>query len=106
MPADPNPLRKIEHVVVVMLENRSFDNLLGWLYDPENEPPFDKVPADLEGLNRGNFSNKAPDGRVIPAGKTFDPHSPLPNPGEPFEDVYSQIYDVDRPALKTIPAIP
>lgn len=24
-------LQKIEHVVVLMLENRSFDNMLGWL---------------------------------------------------------------------------
>ena len=25
-----------DHVVVIMGENRSFDNLLGWLYTPEN----------------------------------------------------------------------
>jgi len=28
-----------KHVVVLMLENRSFDNLLGWLYaDQSNQP--------------------------------------------------------------------
>ena len=35
---------QIEHVVVLMLENRSFDSLLGWVYEngqPEhNTPPF------------------------------------------------------------------
>ena len=37
MGAETNSLSKIEHVVVLMFENCSFDNLLGWLYDPENE---------------------------------------------------------------------
>ena len=27
----PTPLDKIDHIVVLMLENRSFDNMLGWL---------------------------------------------------------------------------
>ena len=33
-----NPMSNIAHVVVVMLENRSFDNLLGWLYGPGKPP--------------------------------------------------------------------
>jgi phospholipase C len=94
----PSSLSKIEHVVVLMLENRSFDNLLGWLYDPENDAPFNVVPADFEGLYGKNLSNRMPDpdGRVIPVGKTEDALSPQPNPGEPFEDVYSQIYDLPK----------
>ena len=30
-----NNLAKIEHIVVLMMENRSFDNVLGWLYGPK-----------------------------------------------------------------------
>src|SRR5215469_11514788 len=74
-----NPWSKIEHVVVVMLENRSFDNLLGWLYDPANDSPFDVVPEDFDGLYGKDLSNTAPDGRVIPVGKTEDPRSPQPD---------------------------
>ena len=33
---------KIEHVVVLMLENRSFDSMLGWLY--EHDSPNVNVP--------------------------------------------------------------
>ena len=46
---DPQPeaLKKINHIVVLMLENRSFDNLLGWLYDDETPPREQK----FEGLN-------------------------------------------------------
>jgi len=103
---DTNPLSKIEHVVVVMLENRSFDNLLGWLYDPSNEPPYNVVPEDFEGLHGKDLSNRTSDGRVIPVGKTDDPRSPQPNPGEPFEDVYSQIYGLSRVAFEDTPATP
>ncbi len=41
MPQDPaGPLAPIDYVVVLMLENRSFDNVLGLLYDPGNRLPF------------------------------------------------------------------
>ena len=41
----------IEHVVVLMLENRSFDCMLGWLY--RDRPDFD-------GLRGGEFKSMAP----------------------------------------------
>ena len=40
-----NGKNPIEHVVVVMLENRSYDNVLGWLYGSGNAAPYDKAPA-------------------------------------------------------------
>ncbi|TQV87978.1 alkaline phosphatase family protein [Aliikangiella coralliicola] len=45
-------LKKIKHIVVLMMENRSFDNMLGWLYD-EQKPPHDQY---FEGL-RDNYWN-------------------------------------------------
>lgn len=38
-----NSLAQIQHVVVVMLESRSFDNSVDWLYDPANPPPFNRA---------------------------------------------------------------
>jgi phospholipase C len=99
-------LDKVEHVVVLMLENRSFDNLLGWLYDPANEAPFNVVPPDFEGLYGKNLSNRTSEGRVVPAGKSYDARGPHPNPGEPFEDVYSQMYDVPLVDFKDVPGDP
>ena len=101
-----NSLDKIEHIVVLMLENRSFDNLLGWLYDPANDEPFNVVPPDFDGLYGKDLSNRTPDGGVVHAGKSYDPRSPQPNPGEPFEDVYSQTYDVPKVDLKDVPSDP
>ena len=49
VPPPPAGLQRIKHIVMLMLENRSFDNLLGWLYD--TAPPARGQP--FEGLNRG-----------------------------------------------------
>ena len=54
---------QIEHVIVLVLENRSLDNLLGWLY--ENESPRNSVPPSpagilptYDGLTAGKHWNK------------------------------------------------
>jgi len=58
-----NPLSRIKHVVVLMLENRSFDNVLGWLYDSKNEPPFDCAPRgqSFEGVSGKILTNPVPE---------------------------------------------
>jgi phospholipase C len=47
-------LSQIKHVVVVMFENRSFDNMLGWLYPSGEAQPSQFLPgtngAPFEGL--------------------------------------------------------
>jgi len=90
-----------------MLENRSYDNVLGWLYNPSNQPPYDQAPQgqiNLKGLT-GNETNpptqqggapiqvmnqtKTTDGKTgaIYPGTTV----PIYDPGEPFADMAQQI---------------
>lgn len=43
----PSPVKapnqpKFDHLVVLMMENRSFDHILGRLYSPENPPPYNR----------------------------------------------------------------
>jgi len=93
-------LDRIEHIVVLMLENRSFDNLLGWLYDPANQPPFNRTPpANFEGVYGKKLSNSTMNGKSIPVGKGIDPTTPFPDPGEAFEDVYEQVHGKKLPAI-------
>ena len=88
-----NQLGRIQHIVVVMLENRSFDNLLGWLYDPANPAPFNqKPPNNFEGVYGKDLSNPTTDGRSVPVGKGNNLTAPYPDPGEPYQDVYAQIF--------------
>jgi phospholipase C len=103
-----NQLGNIEHVVVLMLENRSFDNILGFLYDPNNPPPFNqKPPANFEGVYGKNLSNPGPGGKIYPVAPGDVLTDPNPDPGEPYEDVYSQLYNVTpTPALGDVPPDP
>lgn len=87
-----------EHIVVVMGENRSFDNLLGYLYSKETLPEGES----FEGLAFGDHSNTAPDGTVINAhiyiGDTDRIMShPDPDPGEEYPHVNTQIFGTVDP---------
>lgn len=88
-----------DHLVVVMGENRSFDNLLGYLYSKENLPEG----KTFEGLAFGDYSNVAPDGTSVPAhvyeGATDKIMGhPNPDPGEEFPHVNTQIFNTIEPA--------
>lgn len=65
-------MQQIKHLVVVMMENRSFDNLLGFLYADENNIPPINIPA----LPLGQQT--AFDGLTAP-----NPTSPFWNPCNP-----------------------
>ena len=109
-PQTTPPLGDVEHLVVLMLENRSFDNLLGWLYDPENAPPFDKAPRGqtFNGVSGKGLTNPGPGNQTVPVGSTTDTTSPYPDPGEVYQDVYGQLYNVNPspPPPGTDPAPP
>jgi phospholipase C len=61
-----NQLAAIEHIVVLMLENRSFDHMLGFLYtDQQNQSPSGQA---FDGLT-GNESNPAANGEAV---KVYD----------------------------------
>jgi phospholipase C len=73
-------LQKIKHIVVVMMENRSFDNLLGWLYaDVNNRPPFN-IPKPQQGSN--TFAGLVPQAYYNDYAKSriFATHPPKPWP--------------------------
>lgn len=92
-------LDSFENVVVLMLENRSFDNLLGFLYE-------DGVPEGktFEGLQGKSISNPVPDraadfktSKTVEAKKAESYHQPYPDPGEEYQHVNTQIYNTLDP---------
>ena len=103
------PLANIDHFVVLMLENHSFDNMLGWLYSPGNKPPYDKSPAgqpEFWGLGSGDYSNPDSSGenhRVYRVPTAFDPRGdkrkslPDPDPGEGYVHTNVQLFKNKKP---------
>ncbi len=117
--ADMNP--SIEHVVVLMLENRSFDNVLAWLYSEENPPayfipetetlPFqglsesslDLYANDLKDSSGNIIYSQAPIKGLPSVGDWGYLNSPQFNPYESFPYVVQQIYSdkaQDGPDMK------
>ncbi|HJU18616.1 MAG TPA: alkaline phosphatase family protein [Stellaceae bacterium] len=82
---------KIEHVVVLMLENRSFDCMLGRLYpksdafdglDGTESNPWHRPDGKVEEIRVWNSPAMLPETAVIPD----------PDPGELFADVQMQLF--------------
>jgi len=94
----------IQNVVVVMLENRSYDNVLGWLYNSSNAPPYNEAPSGQSGLDglTGSESNPNPFGgtqtvlnqptQTIGGSGQIYPGTTIPmvDPGEKFSDMAQQ----------------
>ena len=89
-----SPENELDHVVVVMFENRSFDNLLGRLYEPGEV-------ASFEGVIGKNLSNPIPAWAVhgvekgaVPYGVPLNMNTPAPDPGEELTHVNTQLFGI------------
>jgi len=100
---------KIDHVVVLMLENRSFDSMFGYLY--EEDAPKNFVgggEAKFDGVAGRNIANPAPDGSPVAAAKApfetqLDMCSPYPDPGEEYcPHINMQLYGTDTPSSDAV----
>lgn len=87
---------RIEHLVVLMFENRSFDNLLGHLYPPGllvGNEKFDGIAHEP--------SNPSPSGpipaHIYKATPDVNMSSPSPDPGEEYPHVNTQLFGTVDP---------
>ena len=109
-------LSHIQHLVVVMLENRSFDNVAGFLYG-QNTPPRHFLPAGADQRYNGmplDYSNPSnPDffqgtGPANPVTvRRGAENSLVPNydPQELFDDITFQIFGTTHPEAGQTPAM-
>ncbi len=88
-------LPNIEHVVVLMFENRSFDNMLGGLYPGKSQQEYD----GLTGNESNPLHPHVPSSERVKVwqGKYgLDTMTmPYPDPGELFVDMNEQIFGAD-----------
>ncbi|MET1003687.1 MAG: alkaline phosphatase family protein [Acidimicrobiia bacterium] len=83
----------LDHVVVVLFENRSLDNVLGHLYGPDDGKNFDGVIGK-------NLSNPIPawaehgaERKVVPYTVATDMDSPNPDSGEEYFHTNTQLFN-------------
>jgi len=93
----PGRSNALDHVVVIMFENRSFDNLLGRLYQPGEV-------ASFEGVTGKELSNPIPEWAGDGAGRQAVPYgvaptmdTPNPDAGEEFQHVNTQLFGIIDP---------
>ena len=113
-------LPDVRHVVVLMLENRSFDNILGWAYSALRPPHF--IPPGplnryngLRGLDRDRWANPVTVGGktvLLPPTRGFSTTTiggvqylmpPPVDPNETFVHMTRQIYGPWKPGQKDPP---
>ena len=88
------PLNQIDHVVVLMLENRSFDHMLGYLYtDSNNVSPLGHPFAGLNGseTNPDGKGGSVPVFRIV-ASTANAYFMPGADPGEGYQATNSQLF--------------
>lgn len=108
-------LDKIRNIVVLMLENHSFDNMLGWLYENEAPPDgqsFDGLHSGIWNPLNNRDSNGVPFVEKVYVHKNGTPRYfhgrrieqsvdytlPNPDPGEGFIDTNQQLFQHDEVA--------
>ncbi len=86
-------LQKIDHIVVLMLENRSFDNMLGFLGAAA------EGGQKIDGVAGKNLSNPIPayaphpdNCSEVPVGIETEMTNPNPDPGEEYAHVNAQLF--------------
>ena len=84
----------LDHVVVVVFENRSLDNVLGRLYGPGDGKSFD-------GVTGKDLTNPVPewvehgaDRKVVPYTVATDMDSPNPDTGEEYPHTNTQLFNI------------
>ncbi|HEY4379092.1 MAG TPA: alkaline phosphatase family protein [Acidobacteriaceae bacterium] len=80
----------IKHLVVLMLENRSFDHMLGFM--KRDNPAIDGLNGD-----EWNYPARELDPNVVVSDNAGDVHDLTPDPHHDFGDVTEQIFSTNDP---------
>ena len=88
----------LDHVVLVVFENRSFDNLLGRLYHPGEVPSFEGVLGRQLTNPVPAWAEHRPAGDVVPYRVAQSMDSPDPDSGEEYQHTNTQLFNRLDPA--------
>jgi phospholipase C len=83
----------LDHVVVVLFENRSLDNVLGHLYGPEDGKSFDGVIGKHLSNPIPSWAEHGAERKTVPYTVATDIDSPNPDSGEEYFHTNTQLYN-------------
>src|SRR6201986_4436002 len=90
----PDRSRALDHIVVVLFENRSLDNVLGRLYGPEDGKNFDGVIGKDLSNPIPEWAEHGADRKVVPYTVATDMDAPNPDSGEEWFHTNTQLFGV------------
>jgi phospholipase C len=103
------PRRRVEHIFVLMLENRSFDHVLGFSGIAGTDPTTG-APTQIDGVTiGGGFTNPVPGSSQeaeVRDRAAYAIASAVGDPGHDFEDVVDQLGATFSGGVYTVPAEP
>ena len=82
----------MDHVVLVLFENRSLDNMLGRLYGPDDGKIFDGVIGKDLSNPIPAWAEHGSERKVVPYSITTDLNSTNPDSGEEYYHTNTQLY--------------
>src|SRR6188508_2052160 len=83
----------LDHVLVALFENRSFDNMLGHLYGPEDGKTFEGVIGKDLGNPMPEWAEHGAGRKVVPYTVATDMDSPNPDSGEEWYHTNTQLFN-------------
>jgi phospholipase C len=86
----------LDHVVVVVFENRSLDNVLGRLYGPEDGKTFEGVLGKDLANPIPEWAEHGADRKVVPYTVATDMDSPNPDSGEEYPHTNTQLFGIQN----------
>jgi phospholipase C len=93
MPDTATRANALDHVVVVLFENRSLDNMLGHLYGPEDGKSFEGVIGKDLTNPIPEWAEHGAERNVVPYTVATDMDSPNPDSGEEWYHTNTQLFD-------------
>ena len=84
----------LSHLVVVLFENRSLDNMLGHLYVPDDGKTFEGVLGKELSNPIPEWAEHGAEKKVVPYTVATDLDSPNPDSGEEWYHTNTQLFGV------------
>jgi phospholipase C len=84
----------LDHIVVVLFENRSLDNVLGRLYASHDKKTFDGVIGKDLSNPIPEWAEHGADRKTVPYGVAADMDSPNPDSGEEYFHTNTQLFNI------------